>query len=133
MQAEPRSLYSAFLEMEPYYLAIGMTHDQFWDGDPYLVHVFREAYDLKREMRNQELWLQGLYFSKALQVELYNFGQGFSKQKRAPKKYIDRPIRITPLSAAEKRQKVLEERKKVVAYFNRLAAAWKNKTEGGNG
>lgn len=104
-----------------------MTHEQFWRGDPWLCVVFREAHRLRTEMRNQELWLQGLYIDNALQTELGNFAQGFSKHKKPPKKYIKTPIRITPLSEAEKRQKKIEERKKVIAYFTNLQRAWERK------
>lgn len=101
-----------------------MTHEQFWQGDPWLCVVFREAHRLRREMRNEELWLQGLYNDNALRTELENFGQMFSKHRRTPRRYIQNPIRITPLSPAERRQKEIEDRKKVIAYFTNLQKRW---------
>lgn len=115
------------MELEPYYLAIGMTHEQFWEGDPWLCVTYRNAHRLKTEMRNEELWLQGLYNFNAFSVALSNFGQGFNKHKRPPQKYTDHPIRITPLSEAEKRQKRIEERKKVIAYFTNLQKKWERR------
>ena len=84
---------------------------------------------LRQEMRNQELWMQGLYINNALQTQLYNFGQGMSKHRKPPKSYIKQPIRITPLSEAEKRQKILQERKKAIAYFTNLQKMWEERGE----
>ena len=50
----------------PYYLSIGMTEEQYWDGDPELVKYYRKAEEIRNEKRNQELWLQGMYIYEAL-------------------------------------------------------------------
>ena len=63
----PFSTYTErFYEQFPYYLSIGMTPDQYWDGDPALVKYYRKADELKWERKNQELWLQGMYFYEAI-------------------------------------------------------------------
>lgn len=111
-----------FFEMEPYYLSIGMSHDQYWDDNPWLTEIFRKAHNLRIESRNQELWLQGLYIHNAFGVVMSNFGRGLSGKKGSNKtdKYIESPIRITPLTDAEKKQKEKEERKKIIAHFTKL-------------
>ena len=43
----------------PYYLSIGMTWEQYWDGDNTMVKYFRQADNLRSETKNAELWLQG--------------------------------------------------------------------------
>ena len=43
-----------------------MSYEQFWEQDVELVRFYREAWRLKREMRNQELWLQGAYVYEAI-------------------------------------------------------------------
>lgn len=43
-----------------------MTYDAFWNGDVELVKFYREAFRLKQQMRNEELWLQGVYFRDAI-------------------------------------------------------------------
>ena len=55
-----------FYEQFPYYLSIGMTPEQYWDGDPYLARAFRKADELRMERKNQELWLQGMYIYEAI-------------------------------------------------------------------
>lgn len=118
---EPKSLFDHFNEIEPYYLSIGMTHEQFWDDDPWLVDVYRRAHNLQIEARNQELWLQGLYIYDAFNTVMANFGRSLSKNKSGKEaKYVEKPIRITPLTDAERKQKEKEERRKVIAHFTAL-------------
>lgn len=107
--------------MEPYYLSIGMSHEQYWDDDPWLADVFRKAHNLKIEMRNQELWMQGLYIHQAFNAVMANFGKGLTGKKGGKQeKYIEKPIRITPMTEMEKKQKAKEERRKVIQYFTNL-------------
>ena len=108
--------------MEPYYLSIGMSHDQYWYDDPWLTDVFRKAHNLRIESRNQELWLQGLYIHNAFGVVIANFSRSLSTKNRGKKaeEYIKQPIRITPLTEAERKQKEREDRRKVIAHFTKL-------------
>ena len=55
-----------FERLFPFYLSIGMTYEQYWDGDPMLVKAYRKAYEIKREVDNETLWLQGMYIYEAL-------------------------------------------------------------------
>lgn len=52
--------------MFPYYLAIGMTAEQFWDMDSTLVISYRKAFEIKQDLENQQAWLQGMYIYDAL-------------------------------------------------------------------
>ena len=97
-----------------------------------LVGAFAEAHRLKREQRNQELWLQGLYIYDALNTTATNVLQSMSKKRRKPVNYLEEPIRLTPLSEAEREQKAAAERCKVIEYFNRLEKSWKNKVPSAN-
>ena len=115
--------------MEPYYLSIGMSHDQYWNDSPWLTDVFRKAHNLRIESRNQELWLQGLYIHNAFSVVIANFGRSLSSKNRSNKtdKYIEQPIRITPLTEAEKKQKEKEERRRIIADFTKLQKQFERK------
>lgn len=66
----------------PYYLAIGMTPEQFWDGDCRLTESYRRADELKQRRRNQDLWLQGMYFYEAL-CDVSPILQAFAKKVRS--------------------------------------------------
>lgn len=84
-----------------------MTHAQYWDGDPWLTAVYRQAHMKRMEMRSQEMWMQGLYNFHALSAALGNFGNALSGRRRAhkPHEYLKEPIRITPLTEDEKKEK----------------------------
>ena len=43
-----------------------MTYDQFWNQDVELVKAYREADKIKRDLKNQDMWMQGAYYYEAL-------------------------------------------------------------------
>lgn len=47
-------------------MAMGMTYDEFWYGEPDRVKFYREAEEIRRKERDYNLWLQGRYFYDAL-------------------------------------------------------------------
>lgn len=55
-----------FEKMCPYYLAIGMTYDQYWYGDCTIAKAYRDAHRIKQELDNQRCWLQGMYVYEAI-------------------------------------------------------------------
>lgn len=109
-----------------------MTHNQYWYGDPWLVVTYRQAHNMKVEMRNQELWLQGAYFFNALSAAFANFGQSLSsKHRKPPAKYLEKPVRVTPLSEDEKAIKARQERQKTIDFFTNLQKQWEIKKKKG--
>lgn len=101
-----------------------MTADQFWDGDPWLTAAYREANRLRNQRKSEEMWLQGLYFYNAVGVVV---GNAFRKKGATPRQYLDEPLRITPLSEEEKAAQAEKERRKTIAYFDKLAKQWEQK------
>lgn len=81
----PPSTEEQFWEALPWYLSYGMTAEEFWRGDPKLAESYREAFKIQKERKNQELWLQGLYFLKALDAAING--------EKAP--YPDEPVPLT--------------------------------------
>lgn len=92
----------------PYYLAIGMPYELFWNGDPQLVNVYREAHSQRMQLRNQEMWAQGLYNFKAFKsnIEALSYGMSGGKGSK-PSAYPEEPL---PFTEAE--QKAATERNK---------------------
>ena len=76
-----------------------MPASEYWDGDAYLVKLYQKAHELSNEQKNQELWMQGLYIHNAVGVVIQN---AFKKKGETPAKYLDKPIRITPLTEKRK-------------------------------
>ena len=94
----------------PQYLVMGMTYEQFWEQSPYLAVTFRKAYKLRREMENEQAWLQGIYVFDAFAVCMAN---AFAKRGAAKQNYLERPLDIFPLTEAQKKQREQEENKKM--------------------
>ena len=93
-------------------MAMGMSYEQFWDGHPHLAVAYRKAYKLKREIENEQAWLQGLYVFDAFAVCLANV---FAKRGAKKQTYLERPIDIFPLTEQEKQRREREANAKMQA------------------
>ena len=97
-----------------------MSHEEYWKGDPGLVQTYAEAYRLKIEEKNHELWMQGLYVYEALIAVASRFGN----KKQGLPEFPSKPHRVTPMTEAEKRQEeaaeIQKERERVVKLLNSL-------------
>ena len=94
-----------FYELFPYYLSIGMTAEQYWDGDCTLTRYYRKADEIRKERRNEELWLQGMYIYEAL-CDVSPVLHAFAKKGTKPIAYSDKPYAIS-----EKQHERVEEEK----------------------
>ena len=106
-------------------MALGMSYDEYWNGDPFLVYDYIEA-DAERQIRkNQEAWLQGAYICEAVQVAI---AQSFSKNRSNLPTYPDKPYDLTPaFETAEEKEK--REAKAAEAYMESLFAWGKAQEE----
>lgn len=73
----------------PHYLAMGMTYDEFYNKDHTLTIAYREAYKMKREQINEQLWLQGAYVYEAV-ARLTPLFNPFAKHPK-PEPYLKKP------------------------------------------
>ena len=85
---------------------MGMSYEQYWDAPPHLAVTYRKAFKLKRELENEQAWLQGLYVYDAFAVCMAN---AFSKRGAKKQEYLERPVDIFPLTEAEKKRREQEE------------------------
>ena len=99
-----------FYEVFPYYLSIGMTYEQFWEGDPYLAKYYRQADELRVERRNQEMWLQGLYVYEAM-CDVAPILHAMAKKGTKARPYPEQPYAITE----KQRRREIEEKERAVA------------------
>ena len=100
----PLTYSEIFEKFFPYYLSIGMTPEQYWDGDVTLTKAYREAEEYRMTKRNNELWYQGIYFYSALQATI---GQMFAKKGAKKPEYIKEPIAITRMEKEQREQEQL--------------------------
>ena len=109
-----------FYEVLPYYLSIGMTYEEFWDGDPHLAKYYRQADELRVERKNQELWLQGMYIYEAL-CDVAPILQAMAKKGTKAQPYPEQPYAITEKQRkrelVEKERRVAEKGKRMMEMF----------------
>ena len=98
----------------PFYLAIGMSYAEYWEGDPSLARYYRKAYKIKQDEVNHNAWLHGLYIYDAVSTAIYNALKG--KNKKA-EKYAEKPYEF-------QREKTEAEKAKEVEVEQRKALAW---------
>ena len=114
-----------------YYMAMGVSADEYWNGDYTMLKFYAEKHRLAVEQQNEQLWLQGVYFYEAIAVALAN---AFSKHSNA--KYPDKPYRLTPMSEEEQelenKRKVEEFRANLVALGRHFEAKHKREQGGEN-
>ncbi len=112
-----------FNEQFPYYLAIGMTPEQYWEGDPALAKYYRQADTMRLERRNQELWLQGMYIYEAI-CDASPILRPFAKKGTRPQPYPDKPYPITDKQRKQdsvvKEKAVYDKGKKFMEAFMKL-------------
>lgn len=102
----------------------GMTYEQFWYDDPWMVREFKQTFLLRQRKRNEEMWIQGAYIANAVTVAIINtFG---SKKTN----YLNAPIDIYPKSESEKQEEIREERLKLVQRLSLISANFKQKQKG---
>ena len=123
-----------FWEVFPYYLSLGMTPEEFWDGDPLLARCYRQAAKLRQERKNQDAWIQGAYIYEAL-VDAAPVFRAFGKKGTKPVPYRDQPFELyrrdreRPGEPAEAKQKEQEPSQGAMAYMQMFAAATNRKFE----
>lgn len=110
----------------PHYMALGMTYEQYWYGDPLAVRYFYEADRIKAERINYEAWLNGLYTCKALEATVGNI---FKKKGSKPIEYPSKPFEFSDSeknrTEHEKELMREKERLRLVARLNQVRDARK--------
>lgn len=96
--------------MFPYYLTLGCSCEEFWNGSAHIAAAYYEAELLRTEQRNYEAWRQGLYFSRAVNSAFALFSWGLNGKKGArPDGYPDYPIAFTAREREAEKQRSIEQ------------------------
>ena len=106
------------------YLAYGMTYEQYWYGDPWMVRYYAESYLLKRKVENENAWILGAYMMNAVSIALAN---SFGKKRYD---YLKKPLDLFPKTEAEKQMEIREEKRKLINWLNGFKASAKKKNTG---
>jgi len=87
-----------------------MSYEQYWERDPYLIKAYREAHELRRAQKNQELYMQGLYNYEAFRsvMDMFSWGLGGCKGSK-PATYREYPIAITEREREAEKQRAIDK------------------------
>ena len=101
-----------FDELFPHYLLMGMTPEQYWDGESCLKPAYRKAYRLRIEneqrLADQNNWYMGQYLIRALQcVPLLVGGLNVKSSTKLPE-YPAKPF--LELAEEQKQEEVKRKR-----------------------
>ena len=120
-----------FEESFPFYLTIGMSYAEYWEGDPKLARYYRKAYRIRQEEINNNAWLQGMYIYDAVSTALHNALRGMGKNKPPIKDYAKRPyeFRNKVKSEAEKARDIEIEQEKAAAWMENFVRINQKKQE----
>ena len=99
-------------------MAIGMSPEEFWEGDPYLARAYLKAHKIKFDLRNQDMWIQGMYIFNAVSTAISN---AFSKRTH---KYIEKPIDFYKDEKKEVELNAEKEREKAIEAFKAMRKKW---------
>lgn len=94
-------------------LVIGIDDSVFWHLTPKTIQTYFKAYNKKRKMQIQDIWLQGYYFKWAIVSSLQ-----FSKQK--PPDYPEMPYKDEEEKELAKDENWLKRQREIA--FNHFSA-----------
>ena len=106
-------------------MSIGMSYDDFYNGDVEMVVAYRKVDELKLKQRNHEFWMQGLYFYEALCDASPLFRFTMKKGSIKPEPYLKEPYPVTQTEVREREERAArakEERLKAefAAFASRM-------------
>ena len=127
-QTSPTPYGDMFDEALPHYLAMGMTWDEFWDGEYGMKKACRKAYQIRMEneqrIADRNNWYMGQYIINVLQA-VPLFVAGFNTKGVNLPDYPDKPYyeRFDEQKKEETRKRHEEDQSKLaMAMFQAMAS-----------
>ena len=118
----PTTYREIFENALPNYLFMGMTPEQFWNGDCSLTVAYRKAYEMKQEADNTRLWLQGAYIYDAIS-RLIPIMQPFAKKGTKAIPYLEKPYPLNSNNEDKPKDTKIEQSKvKALEWMNEKMA-----------
>lgn len=122
-EADPRTTRNdskAFEELCPFYLSIGMSSAEYWEGDSSLPRYFRKAFKMRQDRENERAWLHGLYVYDAVISAMTHL----NSNKNSHKSYASKPYSFGSEEAEqEKQEKVVEAQAQAEVWLKSWASA----------
>ena len=105
-----------FEDLCPYYLQMGMSYEDFWDGDCEKAKYYRKKWELDNKKINYYLWLLGGYVYEVV-ADLVPLLNPFCKDHTAIP-YRSEPLPLTKKDAEAAKER--EQRKQLEAAKNTM-------------
>lgn len=101
-----------------------MTYEEYWQKDCTLVKAYRKAWKMKSEIKEWDIWKQGMYVYDAL-CKVSPILHAFAQKGTKPLQYPEKPYGIEQYEEndkkeEEKQQEVENERLKAQLHFTQL-------------
>ena len=113
----PVTLSKIFRDLFPQYLVMGMSPEEYWDGDSWLAKGYREAYKIRMETQNRiadrDAWRIGQYIQMAL-VSVPVTVNGFAPKGHRLHEYPEKPYSETYEENKRKESRKKQEEKQQV-------------------
>ena len=90
-------------------MSMGMTYDEFWEGDVKRTVAYRKADEIRRRQQNHFAWLQGRYIYDALCEASPLFRMSFSNRRITPADYTKEPYPVTETERQEREERKRKE------------------------
>ena len=91
-------------------MSIGMSYDDFYNGDVCMVEAYRKADELRLKQRNYEFWIQGMYTYEALCDASPLFRFSMKKGTIKPEPYLKEPYPVTQTEVREREERAARAR-----------------------
>lgn len=95
----------------PHYLAIGISKYDFFHSTPKELQAYDKAYEIRRNIQDEQDWMLGLYFYEAVSVVV---GNALRKKTAKPLSFRDKPI-LKELEEKRAKERPLTEDEKNAA------------------
>jgi hypothetical protein len=107
-------------------MAMGLSYNNYWYGDPGLVKYYKAAHEIQCEMRHAQAHLDGLYtyiaFSKVMAAAFSKEGGNFS--------YPEKPLPRTLKESDAAQLKILQAQQDRAKMYLTMYATQNKKKEG---
>lgn len=109
-----------FDELFPFYLSIGMSSAEYWEGDSLLPRYFRKAFQMRQDRENERAWLHGLYVYDATISAMTHLNQ----DKKNHRTYASKPYSFgSDDIEQQKEEKVIEAQAQAEVWMKSWASA----------
>lgn len=102
----------------PYCSMLGMSEAQFWQANPRKIKVWEKIYKDRKNDENLMCYRVGVYVYEAVATVATNV---LRKKGAKRVEYLDKPIRIFPMTEEEKEQEQQRALQQAIRFFDGMA------------